>query len=740
MTVPSQTPVSTHVGNGITTSFAYGFKLLDDDDLTVSVDGVAKTLGVDYTVTGVGVDAGGNVVFGAAPANLASIALVREVTIERLTDYQYSGDFQSPTVNRDFDRVIMMLQDSGVSVANALRYPPGDPASGLLPDAAGRALKGLAFDADGDLALTAASGNADVLAAALLSTTVSTGGALVGFDPANAYAPNTVGDGIKDAIADAAAATANVNTFKTNLALQTAAGGTGATLVGYKLNTPNTVGRSLQDRLESYMDASDFGLSPLNTGAQNVAAWAVMKGVLAALGGGRVHFRRGTYDFNTTIDLSVSNVCISGEGIDATILRTTHASADFIQINLESVYQEFRDLTLSSSVTRTGGSMFHAVAFWRRGLMHRVKVMNHFHGIDLSAFEVCTLSEVVIATPSGAGISLICGAPSVPQTGANLTLLNCFLRGHDDLNGAAAPVSAVGIVINDCQAVFGINCDIGGYRDQCMVVQPTTAAYNHHFVQCYFDGTKLSDNVLLTGAGTKDRFQFTGCWFNGAGQLTGGSADCFGVNFTNNGTYSDFNFSGCRFVSQKASAISVGTPYGDINLNGCVFNNVADTSATYRYSIYVAPASAQVRPMNITGCKFRSSGNALSDLHFATNARGNAMTGNMIEKGVTYASGATWAKCSGNADASSDTIASADPFFVSPTKDYYNVTGSVTIGTMPQTYPGHLITLVAINGLTWNDSAGIKLAGNYVAPAQGTLHLRCEGTGGGWREVSRVNA
>ncbi|CAN7672080.1 hypothetical protein LJR084_005399 [Variovorax sp. LjRoot84] len=42
MTVPVQSPVSNHVGNGVTKTFAYTFKLLNQTDLKVRVSGVLK--------------------------------------------------------------------------------------------------------------------------------------------------------------------------------------------------------------------------------------------------------------------------------------------------------------------------------------------------------------------------------------------------------------------------------------------------------------------------------------------------------------------------------------------------------------------------------------------------------------------------------------------------------------------------------------------------------------------------
>ncbi|WP_019652270.1 glycosyl hydrolase family 28-related protein [Variovorax atrisoli] len=318
MTVPVQTPVSNHIGNGITTSFAYGFKLLDEVDINVSVDGVVLSLGVDYTVTGVDVEAGGTVVFAVAPAALSAVALVRRVALNRLTDYQYSGDFQSDTVNRDFDRMVMMLQDSGLALANTIRLPPGDAASGVLPDAAGRALKGLAFDAEGDLFLTAAAGNADVLAAALgSSSTASQGGGLVAYDSSKSYAAGTVGKGIKDAAqagadasATAAGAVTNINTYKTDIADLTNSA-KGAALVAYKTTYTGGVGRSLAAKLADTLSVKDFGAVGNGVADDTTALQAAINAANAS--GKVVYLPAGIY--RTTSVLSVTKgIRITGDG------------------------------------------------------------------------------------------------------------------------------------------------------------------------------------------------------------------------------------------------------------------------------------------------------------------------------------------------------------------------------------------------------------------------------------------
>ena len=728
MTVPAQTPVSTHVGNGVTTTFAYAFKLLDQADIEVSVDGVVKTLTTDYSVTGVGVDAGGTIVFVSAPASLADIALVRNVTVQRLTDYQYSGDFQSPTVNRDFDRVVMMVQDSGVNVANAIRLPYGDASSGVLPNAADRALKALAFDADGDPVVVAGAGDATALGAALLSTTASTGGALVGFDSANTYPASSVGLALKTAAV-----------FDADVANLTDAA-KGSALLGYKPSFAGAVGRTLSAKLADTVSAQDFGLSPSNTGAQNNTAMAAAIAYAIAQGGLTLFIPRGVYDFASSIDLTGANrLRITGEGIDATTLRITHATANFITQSADSFYQTLDNLTLTSSVTRTAGSMFHTGGFWKRGLLFRVKIEKHFHGVNLFQFEHCSLMEVNIVTPTGNGDAIIAGNAAATNQGANLNLVTVFIRGNDETNPVAAAVGRCGIRAFDIQAIYGINVDLSIFTDQAMVIEPITAAENFFFTSCYFDATVGGDNVQVKGAGLKNRFQFSNCWFATAGRYGAGAANQAGVNFNNAGTYTDWKFAGCQFVGTSGPGMIVSTAQADITLSGCSFNNCGQNT-TLPTSIYVVPGAAQTKGMVISGCKFIPFGTSTSDLNFAnTNCDANVITGCELLRGITYTGGAKFGAVEGNSDPNtSNTIASAATLQVATTKKFYTITGATNVGGLFRTYPGHMVTLVATGVFTWQNGGALALAGgvNYTTAAGSSLTIICR-PDGTWGEVTR---
>jgi hypothetical protein len=99
MTVSSTTTKNSYSGNGSTTTFAYGFKIFADADLTVilrSSTGVetVQSLTTNYTVTNAGNASGGNVVFGSAPASGVTVVIRRNMALTQSTDYVATDHFK----------------------------------------------------------------------------------------------------------------------------------------------------------------------------------------------------------------------------------------------------------------------------------------------------------------------------------------------------------------------------------------------------------------------------------------------------------------------------------------------------------------------------------------------------------------------------------------------------------------------------------------------------------------------
>jgi hypothetical protein len=514
----------------------------------------------------------------------------------------------------------------------------------------------------------------------------------------------------------------------------------GSALVGFLQDGTGASLRTVQDKLRDVVSAKDFGLAEGNTGAQNVTAIDKAIAYASAQGGLTLYIPRGTYDFNASISLDgVDNLRITGDGIDATILRITHATTDFIVCG-SAIYQTIDNLTLTSSVTRTAGSMVTA-GYWQRGLIERVKITQHFNGIHLTTFEECYVVRCSIVDPTGAGSCIIAGTAAASNQGANLHILNCFMRGNEDTQGGSPTViGKYGLSLYDVQAVYAIDCDMGAFTNNVMLVEPTTACENCHFLQCYFDTTTLGENVAVLGAGLKRAFQFNGCWFASAGRYTlPGAADCEGVLLSNNGTYSDWNFTGCRFNATSGPGISIFTPDADLTITGCVFKTCAANS-TLLTSIYLNPAATQTEPMLVSGCKFTPAVSSTSDIEIA-NALGvgNTISGCVMPLGVSYVGGSTFGNVAGVSDSGvSDSVASAATLQISPTRSYYYVTGTTNVGGLYETYTGHIVSFTAVTGFTWQNGGALALKGasNFVASAGNVLTLVCRADGA-WQEISR---
>jgi hypothetical protein len=148
MTVVVQTPYNQHVANGVTTTFGFTFQLLDAGDLQVFVDGVEVG---GYSISGLGVQAGGSITFVSPPASLAVVDIRRVIPLARSIDYQQNGDLPSDILDLDLDRLWQAFQDAEFQGSLAVNLPLGDPATPMtLPAATSRAGRFLAFDGSGN--------------------------------------------------------------------------------------------------------------------------------------------------------------------------------------------------------------------------------------------------------------------------------------------------------------------------------------------------------------------------------------------------------------------------------------------------------------------------------------------------------------------------------------------------------------------------------------------------------------
>jgi len=305
--VSNQTPSKTHTANGATTTFAYDFLILDETDLQVLKDQVSATLNVDYTVTGVGNNAGGTVVFAVAPAAATEIVLRRNMQFVRANDYQQVGDFMAATVNKDFDRPVMMLQQLAEEISRAPKVARGSALTGLeIPTPEG----------DGFWRWNAAANAIEWVQLDLESA----GAAALKTDLANGV--------------DAAK---------------------GSALVGYLPAGTGAVGRTVQDKLRESVSFKDFGAT--GDGVTDDTAE-----VLSALNSGaRVVDGQGlTYKLTSNIAPTSQNIVIQNAKFDISTITTGGSAIGFTGAQGAGVALTANTLTGSNAIVVGNTATFAA--------------------------------------------------------------------------------------------------------------------------------------------------------------------------------------------------------------------------------------------------------------------------------------------------------------------------------------------------------------------------------------------
>jgi hypothetical protein len=158
MTVSSQNTIKSANGDGSNVTFPYDFKIFAAADLTVILRSATGTetvqeLTTHYSVTNVGVDTGGNVVFETAPAVGVTVVNRRNIAQTQLTDYTANDPFPAESHEDALDRLTFIAQQLQEEVDRSFKVSRTNTITSaeFTEAAADRALKSLGFDSSGDL-------------------------------------------------------------------------------------------------------------------------------------------------------------------------------------------------------------------------------------------------------------------------------------------------------------------------------------------------------------------------------------------------------------------------------------------------------------------------------------------------------------------------------------------------------------------------------------------------------------
>ena len=163
MTVSTTVSSVSYLANGTQTTFAYTFKIFEDSDLLVILRNnttgaeTTQTLTTDYTVTNAGSDAGGNVVFGTAPASGNTVFIRRVLQATQTTDYVENDPFPAESHEDALDKLTMLVQQNALDEDRAILFPQTDSGLGInnvLPEFSSRGSTFLTFDGNGAVTVT----------------------------------------------------------------------------------------------------------------------------------------------------------------------------------------------------------------------------------------------------------------------------------------------------------------------------------------------------------------------------------------------------------------------------------------------------------------------------------------------------------------------------------------------------------------------------------------------------------
>jgi len=112
-----------YTANGSSTSYDFPFAIFKTSDINVYL-GETLQNNSNYTVSGSGLTNGGTVTFNTAPTSGTIITIIRNLSIERTSDFQEGGTLRSKVLNDELDYQIACQQQIAENLNRSMVLPP----------------------------------------------------------------------------------------------------------------------------------------------------------------------------------------------------------------------------------------------------------------------------------------------------------------------------------------------------------------------------------------------------------------------------------------------------------------------------------------------------------------------------------------------------------------------------------------------------------------------------------------
>ena len=388
MTVTTTTTKNSYSANGTLHSFAYGFKIFADADLTVIVRSATgsettKTLNTHYVVTNAGTDSGGNVLFkfntGTSsdahfsttdhrPANGETVVILRTLTKSQGTDYVENDPFPSTSHEDALDRLTFITQEVQEELDRTIKLSKTNTMTSpeFTTSATDRASKILAFDSSGELSVTQELGtfkgdSATTTTAAFKQRDIIKATTTAQLN--NIYicvADSVIGDALTDTdhfavLVDAVAAAASATTATTKAGEASTSASTATTKAGEAATSATNAATTLTTFQRQYhgaagsdpssnVDAGDLYFKTDGSGLKvyNGSAWEDIKPTSSE-----------QTNINTVAgaNSNISALAASAVIADMALLGTTDVVADMAQLANSTIIDDLAILATTDIVT-----------------------------------------------------------------------------------------------------------------------------------------------------------------------------------------------------------------------------------------------------------------------------------------------------------------------------------------------------------------------------------------------------
>src|SRR5213595_2667681 len=139
MTVTTTLDRQEFPGDGSNKIFPFNFRFLSNSDIYVSLidssgNVTPQTLGVNYSITGVGLPGGGVVTMIVAPGSTSFLFIQRVMAATQETSIRNQGRFFPEVHENVFDRLVMLIQQAISTSLDGLRRAVRAPAGESLTD------------------------------------------------------------------------------------------------------------------------------------------------------------------------------------------------------------------------------------------------------------------------------------------------------------------------------------------------------------------------------------------------------------------------------------------------------------------------------------------------------------------------------------------------------------------------------------------------------------------------------